>query len=62
MKKHLTPLKAIRKNCLECSNDSSKEVKDCTITDCPLYSFRFGHNPHRKGVGNKQAVILKNVS
>ncbi len=51
--KDLTPLKAIRKNCLECSSGSSNEVKNCIITDCPLYPYRLGKNPHRKGLGNK---------
>ena len=59
--KYLTPLKAIRANCLACSG-SSKEVAICTVPDCPLYIYRFGKNPNRKGIGNKQAVIiLKNV-
>ena len=62
--KHLSPLKSIRKFCLECCG-SSKEVSLCTANPkdiesadnpdiyscCPLYDFRFGHNPHRKMVG-----------
>jgi len=46
----LTPLKSIRKNCLECSNNQSKLVRECIITDCPLHEFRFGTNPRRKGL------------
>ena len=42
------PLKAIRAKCLECSGDYINEVKECPITDCPLYAFRFGKNPYRK--------------
>ena len=49
--KNLTPLKAVRKNCLECSNGSAKEVKLCSIENCPLYQFRFGKNPNRSGIG-----------
>ncbi|OGU41037.1 MAG: hypothetical protein A2315_10895 [Ignavibacteria bacterium RIFOXYB2_FULL_35_12] len=60
--KNLSPLKSIRKNCLECSNQQPKEVKECHIEDCPLYPFRLGKNPHRKGIGNRQAVISKNAS
>ncbi|MFZ1081962.1 MAG: hypothetical protein WAO19_08550 [Candidatus Kryptoniota bacterium] len=48
----LSPLKSIRLKCLECSNDSTSEVRNCVITDCPLYEFRLGKNPNRKGVGN----------
>lgn len=48
--KTLTPIKAIRKNCLECSNFQPSEVKECIITDCPLYPYRLGKNPNRKGI------------
>ena len=46
-KKILTPLQAIRAKCLDCCCRSKKEVKLCTIPDCPLYPYRFGHSPHR---------------
>lgn len=39
-----SPLKAIRLHCLGCSG-TSNEVKLCTVTDCPLYTFRLGHRP-----------------
>jgi len=35
-------LKAIRKNCVECSGGSFEETKNCNITDCPLYPYRSG--------------------
>lgn len=41
----LTPMKAIRKKCLECSNEQFKEVRLCTIKKCPLYEYRNGHRP-----------------
>ncbi len=44
----LTPLKAIRAKCLDCSAGSAHEVKHCVIPECPLYPFRFGKNPFRK--------------
>lgn len=40
-----TPLKAIRQKCLECSNGSDKEVRLCTVYDCPLYPYRMGRGP-----------------
>ena len=49
-KKKLTPLKAIRQNCIECSGGSLKDVKDCIIPDCPLYQYRMGKNSNRKGI------------
>jgi len=45
MKMTLTPLKAIRRKCLECSNFSHHQVRNCPIETCPLYPFRFGKNP-----------------
>lgn len=45
--KRISPLKAIRLKCLDCSNGSSNEVKVCPITGCPLYPFRDGKNPFR---------------
>lgn len=43
----LSPLKAIRANCLDCVG-TAHEVKICVCTSCPLYPFRFGKNPFRK--------------
>jgi len=44
----MTPIKAIRLHCLECSGGSSNEVKLCVIPDCRLYPFRLGKNPNVK--------------
>ncbi len=44
-KKKLTPMKAIRKKCLDCSGGSFTEVANCPIDKCPLYIYRFGHRP-----------------
>lgn len=41
------PVKAIRAKCLECGDGTIVEVKECPITRCPLYPFRFGKNPYR---------------
>lgn len=43
--KRISPLKAIRLKCLDCSCGSSNEVKLCPAEKCPLYPFREGHNP-----------------
>ena len=40
-----TPLKAIRKKCLDCSYYQPKEVRKCTCIDCPIYPYRFGRRP-----------------
>lgn len=41
----LTPMKAIRKKCLECCNGQVKEVRLCPIKSCALYEYRSGHRP-----------------
>lgn len=40
----MTPLKAIKQFCYECSGDSYYEAKACTAPHCPLYPFRLGHD------------------
>jgi hypothetical protein len=32
---------AIRARCLDCSGFSAKEVRECPLSDCPLYPYRF---------------------
>ena len=51
----LTPLKAIRAKCIECVCGSKAEVRKCVIPSCPLYPYRMGHDPHRKGIGGFSA-------
>lgn len=43
----LTPLKAIRAKCRDCSNDQVAEIRKCPITDCALYEYRMGHRPKK---------------
>ena len=50
----LTPLRAIRMKCLDCSGRSRVEIRKCTIPDCSLYFYRLGKNPARKGMGSIQ--------
>ena len=40
-----TPMKAIRAKCLDCACGQMREVRDCTIVNCPLYEYRMGHRP-----------------
>lgn len=44
--KKMTPLKAIRARCLDCCCGQAYEVKRCTVQDCPLWAWRFGHTPN----------------
>lgn len=50
--KTLSPVKAIRSKCLDCSADQPSEVRYCQATDCSIYPYRFGKNPNRKGIGD----------
>ena len=45
-----TPIKAIRKKCLDCSYWSPKEVRECTVIDCPIYPYRFGRRPDKSTI------------
>lgn len=47
----LSPLKAIRFNCLECMGFSASKVTRCSSPLCSLYPYRFGHNTEREGIG-----------
>ena len=41
----ITPLKAIRLKCLDCTCNQAKEVTLCTAENCPLYPYRKGKRP-----------------
>lgn len=51
--KRRSPLKMIRQSCLDCSGGSEVIVRECVMTHCPLYAFRFGTNPYNKRSGSK---------
>ena len=40
-----TPIKAIRKKCLDCCCGSRKEIRECPVVECVLYPYRFGRRP-----------------
>jgi hypothetical protein len=39
---YLTPAKAIKLHCLDCSGGSMGERRNCHIKTCPLWPFRCG--------------------
>jgi len=59
IKYKLSVLRAIRKHCLYCVNNSPKEVELCPDMDCFLWIYRFGKNPFRKGIGGVGPSILR---
>jgi hypothetical protein len=40
-----TPLRSIRRKCLDCCCGSSQEVSLCPVHSCSLYPYRFGKRP-----------------
>ena len=54
--KRLTPIKAIRAKCLDCSGFQPSEVRNCYITECPIFPYRMGKNPNRRGIGKKNSI------
>lgn len=63
--KRISPLKAIRLKCLDCSCGSSNEVKLCPVEKCPLYPFREGHNPFkakRKYTPEEKAALTSHLA
>ena len=56
----LTPIKAIRAKCLECSCGQWKEVRLCPVKNCPLYEYRNGHRP-KEGEGIKENDLDKKI-
>lgn len=44
----ITPLKHVRKFCVECCGGNSREVALCTATQCPIYDYRFGKRADAK--------------
>lgn len=41
----MSPLKALRRHCLECCGNSSKEVALCCSSTCEAWPFRMGRSP-----------------
>ena len=47
--KHLTPIQAIRKNCLQCVGGSAELVAQCKAERiCYLYPYRMGKRPPKE--------------
>lgn len=57
--KKLTPMKAIRQKCLDCCNGQMKEVRSCTVKNCPLFAFRNGKRPKGEEFVIEDSLIEK---
>ena len=50
-------VKVFRKFCLECMGGLSNMVADCEQENCSIYSYRFGKNPARAGIGHRSGNL-----
>ena len=55
-----TPIKSIRKYCLNICSYTPKEVRKCTLIDCPLYAYRMGTRPSKETIKSIRDYHLKN--
>ena len=59
IKPSLTPIKAIKAKCYDCSGFNKAEQRRCEFKDCVLWPYRLGHNPKLKGKDNIGHLIKK---
>ena len=52
----ISPLRALRLRCIDCSGDSANEVRLCTAVQCPAWPFRMGKNPWRSPVARREGI------
>ena len=55
-----TPIKAIRKKCLDCSCFQPKEVRLCPVIDCACYPYRMGTRPSKATLDTMKAFYEEN--
>ncbi len=60
MKPVLTPMKAIRAKCMDCTCHQPKEIRECRITSCALWPYRMGKRP-KHVVGSADAAECQAV-
>ena len=49
--------KAISAKCLDCSGGNMADVRGCRISDCELFVYRRGKNPHLARKGSTPEVM-----
>ena len=47
-----TPIKAMRKKCLDCTCGQFVEIKKCPVINCALYPYRMGRRPDQATIDN----------
>ena len=56
-----TPIKAIRKKCLDCTCGQVLEIRECPVIECPLYPYRMGRRPDKATVNTLKRFYKENV-
>ena len=50
-----TPIKSIRKKCLDCTCGQIVEIRECSVINCPLYPYRMGRRPDQASIDTLKA-------
>ena len=58
----LSPVRTIRKHCVECMGGQYSEVPLCTAHKCWLYPYRMGKDPRRKKRSAKQIEAARRAA
>lgn len=56
---NVTPLKQIRKKCIDCCCGYKPEVRNCTIQHCDLWPYRMGRRPTEEELSIYKAAKKK---
>jgi hypothetical protein len=59
--RRLTPLRAVRSKCLDCSGYQASEVQLCTVRSCPLFPYRRGGRPTEEDLDTFRAAYREFV-
>ena len=55
-----SPIKAIRKKCLDCTCNQPKEIRLCLVVNCPLYPYRMGTRPSQATIDTMNEFYSEN--
>ena len=56
-----TPIKAIRKKCLDCCCGQPKEVRLCPKIDCANYPYRMGTRPSEETIKTLEDYLERDI-
>ena len=50
-----TPIKAMRKKCLDCTCGQFIEIRECPVINCAIYPYRMGSRPDQATIDTLKA-------